>query len=870
MTFPTGTEPVAVVVGDFRSIGRLDLAVADRAASSISVLLGNGDGSFRGAVNYPVSTNPRYLAVGRFRGSQSPLDLAVVNHGDFSTTSSVGILLGNGDGSFRAGATYTVGQDSDAESVAVGDFRGTGKLDLAVADYRSGTVNVLLGNGDGTFQPGATYSAGANPLSVAVADFNGDGRPDLVVANRFGGTVSVLLGNGNGSFQAPIISNGGTEPFALAVGRFRGNQSPQDVAVVSRSGNTVSVLRGNGNGTFQAPVSYATGTSPWSVAMADFNRDGNPDLVVANRDDGTVSVLLGNGDGSFQSSVNSAAGGQQPFSVATGDFNGDGAPDVVVANRNSNNVGVLLNQQGATHLGLTAPATATAGTAFSLTVTALTAAGTVDPNYRGTVTFTSTDGQATLPANYAFTAADAGVHTFTNGVVLRTAGSQMITARDTMTTTITGTASVMVAAAAASTLAVAGFPATTVAGVAGNFTVTAKDPYGNTATGYAGTVHFTSSDSQATLPSNSTLTSGTGTFSATLKTAGSQSITATDTVTATITGTQSGITVVAAAVSQFAVSTSAANPDIAGTPFNVTVTAQDAYGNTATSYTGTVHFTSGDPYGASLPADYTFQPTDQGVHTFAAGAILYTAGSQSVTATDTGNPALAGSALVNVIAAPAVSFVVTAPGTAMTGVPFDFAVTATDPYANTDTGYAGTVVFSTMDPAGTFSPVSYTFQAADQGMAIFPQGATLNTVGTWDVTATDSSNPTITGSASVNVPAGPGPGYRDRSRTARSRLDDSQAISPPIGSSKLGMAAEAAENFAKSDGLLALSSSQPLMPTAMQTSWETSLRDQVFRFLTGAEHRMVVSEVGPDHVGGNGHGLASLFSNDAWLNGMFA
>src|SRR5262249_47469607 len=150
---------------------------------------------------------------------------------------------------------------------------------------------------------------------------------------------------------------------------------------------------------------------------------------------------------------------------------------------------------------------------------------------------------------------------------------------------------------------------------------------------------------------------------------------------------------------------------------------------------------------------------------------------------------------------------VTAPDTAMTGVPFDFAVTATDPYGNTDTGYAGTVVFSTMDPAGTFSLVSYTFRAADRGMAIFPQGATLNTVGTWDVTATDSSDPTITGSAFVNVPAGPGPGSGYRSRTARGRLDDSQMISLLIVSPSLGMGAEAVENVAKNEGLSALSSS---------------------------------------------------------------
>ena len=206
----------------------------------------------------------------------------------------------------------------------------------------------------------------------------------------------------------------------------------------------------------------------------------------------------------------------------------------------------------ATLLAVAAPASATAGTSFNVTVTALNASNGPATGYLGTVKFTSTDAQAVLPANYTFTAADAGVHTFSatdipnNGVTLKTAGSRTVTATDTATATITGTGTVAVNPAAASALVVAGFPSPVAAGTAGNFTVTARDPYNNTATGYLGTVHFTSSDPQAVLPADATLTSGTGTFSATLKTVGTQSLTATDTAPAsTITGTQAGITVTA-------------------------------------------------------------------------------------------------------------------------------------------------------------------------------------------------------------------------------------------------------------------------------------------------------------------------------------
>jgi hypothetical protein len=326
---------------------------------------------------------------------------------------------------------------------------------------------------------------------------------------------------------------------------------------------------------------------------------------------------------------------------------------------------------------------------------------------------------------------------------------------DGTNTSVVRTSTVSVLAPAAS-LAVAGFPTPTTAGAAGTFTVTARDASGNTAPGYTGTVHFTSSDTRAVLPGDYAFTAadhGVHTFSATLKTAAPQSITATDRTTGSITGTQAGIRVNPASPDHLAVATAAANPDVAGTPFDVTVAVQDLYGNTVTGYTGTVTFTSADPYGATLPADYTFQPGDAGAHTFAAGATLYTAGTWDVTATDTAG-AISGAANVNVVAAPAVAFQVAAPAGATAGAAFDFTVTATDPYGNTDTNYQGTVVFSTLDPAGGFNPTGYAFQPGDLGVATFPLGATLNTAGTWDVTATDTVSG-ITGSAYVAVSAGP-------------------------------------------------------------------------------------------------------------------
>jgi hypothetical protein len=289
------------------------------------------------------------------------------------------------------------------------------------------------------------------------------------------------------------------------------------------------------------------------------------------------------------------------------------------------------------------PSSTTAGVAGTFTVTAKNADGSIDTGYTGTVHFSSSDGQAVLPADYTFTAADAGVHTFS--AILKTAGSQSLTVADGgVTGSETG---ITVNPAAASTMTVAGFPSPTTAGVAGNVTVTLKDPYGNIASGYTGTVHFTSSDGKALLPANYTFTAadaGVHTFSATLKTAGTQSLTATDTTTASITGTDAGITVSLAAA-RFVLS---APPTVThGVAFSLTMTVLDAYGNVVTNYTGTVHFTSTDTM-ASLPANYTFTAADKGVHTFT-GLVLRKRGTQKITLTDTLNSSLTGSVVENVL-----------------------------------------------------------------------------------------------------------------------------------------------------------------------------------------------------------------------------
>jgi hypothetical protein len=441
--FSVGSQPNAVAVADVNGDGRADLVTANLGSGTVSVLLGNGNGTFQSAVNFAVGNFPSGVAVADVNGD-GRADLVVANQ----NSNNVSVLLGNGNGTFQTAQNFATGYAPVL--VAVADVNGDGRPDLVVTNATSNTVSVLLGNGNGTFQSAVNFTVGSTPLAVAVADVNGDGRPDLVVANRGpfgtpGNTVSVLLGNGNGTFQSAVNYTVGSFPDAVAVADVNGDGRP-DLVVANELSSTVSVLLGNGNGTFQSAVNFAVGSDPTSVAVADVNGDGHPDLVVANLGPNSVSVLLGNGNGTFKAAQNFATG-SSPTAVAVADVNGDGLPDLVTANYDSNSVSVLLgNRNAATHFTVKAPASATAGTSFMITVTALTAGKQLDAVYTGTVHFTSSDSSAVLPADYTFKLTDAGSHKFK--VTLNATGSETITATDKNTSSITGQATVTVNGAA--------------------------------------------------------------------------------------------------------------------------------------------------------------------------------------------------------------------------------------------------------------------------------------------------------------------------------------------------------------------------------------------------------------------------------------
>jgi hypothetical protein len=348
--YDVGTRPQAIVSADFNNDHVQDLAVANYNDSTVSVLLGNADGTFQEpALTSSTGVGPGSLAVGDFDGDGN-LDLATANIFDVS------VLLGDGTGAFAAGIGIVLG--SNPSSVAVGDFNGDGLLDLGVTsnlyvddgdpypyDYYGHTesyANVLLGNGAGGFSAPNTIALDyALHKSALAADLNGDLYDDFVTIkdDRY---VVVLLGASTGYLQATTGSfSAGGYPYNVAAGDIDGD-GDNDLVTTNWHSQNVSVLLGDGLGNFSGPFKYAVGGYPTSVVLGDFTHDGNLDVATTLYPSNQVSVLAGDGAGAFSTPVLSPTG-PNPWTVVADDFNGDGWLDAATINLLNSSVSVLIN-----------------------------------------------------------------------------------------------------------------------------------------------------------------------------------------------------------------------------------------------------------------------------------------------------------------------------------------------------------------------------------------------------------------------------------------------------------------------------------------------------------------------------------------------
>ncbi len=651
-----------------------------------------------------------------------------------SSTVRVTVALGTGTGSGVLAGVKAVNASGGVATFSGLTLDQAGSDDtltitsatLAPATTRSFTVNPAAASALVVSAPTSTTAGSPFGFTVTAEDQFGN------TATGYAGTVHLSSTDGRATLPSASTLTAGARTFSATLDT-AGSQSitATDGSLTAKSGTIAVAPAAVSRFVVSAPTT-ATADTEFGFTVTAKDPYGNTVTGYAGTvafsatgGDRTATVLplpstLTGGTGLFGAFLNAAG----PQTIT--------ATDVATASITGTSEPVTISPAAATHFVISAPATATAGTPFTFTVTAEDQFGNTVPGYTGTVGFSSTDtGASTVLPTAA--PLDGGTGTFT--ATLTTAGSDVITATDTTDPSVTGTlqSPVNVHALGATQL-ITSLPTTTSAGTSFLFTVSAEDRFGNYTSDYPGSVQVTSSD-----PGASTFYQvSSETFLAVLDGAGPNVISITDPTDPAL-DTSPTVAVQPGNVSQLAVS--APTTGTAGTAFTFTVTAEDQFGNTVPDYTGTVGFTASADQ-ATLPAEYQFSAGDLGVHTFS--ATLDNAGGQYLTTTDTQTSSISGtSGTIAVSPGPATHFVVVVPTTAATGTPFNFTVTAEDAYGNAAPSYTGTVGFSSSDTGtGTVLP---TPSALTGVFGTFT--ATLATAGDQIITATDLTDPSITGTS---------------------------------------------------------------------------------------------------------------------------
>ncbi len=739
----TGTGPLGIAAGDFNKDGKLDLAVSNTTAGTVSILLGNGDGTFQTQTTFNAGTSPYGIAVTDLDGDGN-LDLVI---GSLSTT--ITLARGSGTGTFTT--TSLTGLSSPAYP-AIADINAGGKVDMAVANIGTSTIKVFSSNGSGGFQAPTTLTPPGTITSLILADFSGDGKLDIAAADSTTGNVDVFLGNGNLGFGTVTSFAAVASPRTMAAGDFN-KDGKLDLVVASNGGGGIALLTGTGTGTFNAASSIVATGDFNAITAGDFNNDGNLDIITLSSD-GTLQAWFGNGDGTFQAPLTISTGdaGNQ---IALGNFATPGGLDAAVPTINAAAISVptlSLNPSSFNFQNVNIGQTGVK--AFTLT------------NPRGTTaTISSVGFTGTNPGDYSQT-------NTCNGSLL-SGHSCIITV--TFTPTVMGASAALLsvadnAPASPQTAALSG------TGIAPVVDLSAESvAFGNQATGTSSASAPVVLTNTGTAPLTGLVISIVGTnpgdFSQTNNCTATMAVNATCTVSVTFTPTALGAR---DATLQFTdnAQNSPQSVDINGTgvmpPFellyitappstlmaggNIGMISVGVYTMDATlvtNSTANIHVTITGPNGFNSSQTQT---AVAGVAMFDFSAVpLNIAGIYTTTAT-TGDVVVSkrgraipadGGGLVPAVATTTVTPQISStqmnvtgfPSPTFSNVPHPFTVSVTDAFGNPITTYAGTVTLSSTDPLAVLVPSPYTFVGPDMGVHVFT--GTLVTLGTQSISATD-------------------------------------------------------------------------------------------------------------------------------------
>jgi hypothetical protein len=338
-SYKVGKNPTTVTPFDINQDGITDLVTTNMSSNTLSILIGNGDGTFRDQVQLHVCQEPRSLVTGAFNQDPYP-DVVLACSG----SDQIAVLFGRRDGKFEEGPQYPVHRTPIA--IASDDLNGDHVADLVVA-LRNDKIKVFIGLGNGEFRHGVQYEYGDHPTSVALGDLNGDEKVDLVVTNGgpMSNAVSVWIGNGDGTFQQPTDYRSGKRPVGVSFGDFN-NDRIQDLLVINGERDSFSTFLGNGNATFRPGHDSGADAGPNYGLARDFNGDHRTDVAIVNLQSNDLSILFGRGDGTFEYPPRNYRTKAGPFAIALFRVTTEEAeePGLVTADNGAGTVSVFLHR----------------------------------------------------------------------------------------------------------------------------------------------------------------------------------------------------------------------------------------------------------------------------------------------------------------------------------------------------------------------------------------------------------------------------------------------------------------------------------------------------------------------------------------------